>query len=49
MTQTAQTSPVGDGRIQVDRLTKKFGTLTAVDDLSFSVEPGRITFLKKVA
>ncbi|MEP6817267.1 MAG: ATP-binding cassette domain-containing protein [Marmoricola sp.] len=34
---------VGDGRIVVDRLTKKFGTLTAVDDLSFSVDPGRIT------
>ncbi len=33
----------GSGTIVVDRLTKKFGTLTAVDDLSFSVAPGRIT------
>jgi ABC-2 type transport system ATP-binding protein len=31
------------GRIEVDRLTKRFGDLTAVDDLSFSVAPGRIT------
>jgi ABC-2 type transport system ATP-binding protein len=30
-------------RIEVHNLTKKFGTLTAVDNLSFSVEPGRIT------
>jgi ABC-2 type transport system ATP-binding protein len=34
---------VGDGRIVVDRLTKSFGSLTAVDDLSFTVDPGRIT------
>jgi ABC-2 type transport system ATP-binding protein len=31
------------GRIVVDRLTKQFGQLTAVNGLSFSVEPGRIT------
>jgi len=31
------------GRIVVDRLTKQFGQLTAVNDLSFTVEPGRIT------
>jgi ABC-2 type transport system ATP-binding protein len=31
------------GRIVVDRLTKQFGHLTAVNDLSFTVEPGRIT------
>jgi len=30
-------------RVEVRGLTKKFGSLTAVDDLSFSVEPGRIT------
>ena len=30
-------------RIEVRDLTKRFGTLTAVDNLSFSVEPGRIT------
>ncbi|MGI9157452.1 MAG: ABC transporter ATP-binding protein [Marmoricola sp.] len=36
-------STIGDGRIVVDRLTKRFGGFTAVDDLSFSVDPGRIT------
>ena len=30
-------------RIEVRNLTKKFGDFTAVDDLSFAVEPGRIT------
>ena len=30
-------------RVEVADLTKRFGTLTAVDHLSFSVEPGRIT------
>src|SRR3954468_5686859 len=30
-------------RIQVDRLTKRYGAVTAVDDLSFSLEPGSIT------
>ena len=30
-------------RIEVRDLTKKFGSLVAVDNLSFSVEPGRIT------
>jgi ABC-2 type transport system ATP-binding protein len=30
-------------RVEVRDLTKRFGTLTAVDHLSFSVEPGRIT------
>ncbi|MFT3873538.1 MAG: ATP-binding cassette domain-containing protein [Nocardioides sp.] len=29
--------------IEVRNLTKRFGTFTAVDDLTFSVEPGRIT------
>jgi ABC-2 type transport system ATP-binding protein len=36
------TGAVGS-RIEVARLTKRFGDLTAVDDLSFTVEPGRIT------
>ena len=31
------------GRVEVLGLTKKFGALTAVNNLSFSVEPGRIT------
>lgn len=30
-------------RVEVDGLTKRFGSFTAVDDLSFSVEPGRVT------
>jgi len=30
-------------RIEVRNLTKRFGSFTAVDDLSFAVEPGRIT------
>src|SRR5664280_2890647 len=36
-------NPQRQGRVEVSKLTKKFGTLTAVDNLSFSVEPGRIT------
>jgi ABC-2 type transport system ATP-binding protein len=34
--------PLG-GRIEVRGLTKDFGSLRAVDDLTFTVEPGRIT------
>ena len=29
--------------IEVDRLSKRFGPVTAVDDLSFTVHPGRVT------
>jgi ABC-2 type transport system ATP-binding protein len=29
--------------IEVDRLSKRFGPVTAVDDLSFTVRPGRVT------
>ncbi|MEJ7704640.1 MAG: ATP-binding cassette domain-containing protein [Geodermatophilaceae bacterium] len=32
-----------DGRIVVSGLTKSFGTVRAVDDLSFTVEPGSVT------
>ncbi len=32
-----------DARIEIRNLTKRFGTFTAVDDLSFDVAPGRIT------
>ncbi|HZD74479.1 MAG TPA: ATP-binding cassette domain-containing protein [Actinomycetota bacterium] len=32
-----------DGRIVVERLTKYFGRVRAVDDLSFQVEPGTVT------
>jgi ABC-2 type transport system ATP-binding protein len=43
-TSTAATgSEPATGRIEVANLTKRFGTLTAVDDLSFSVAPGRVT------
>jgi ABC-2 type transport system ATP-binding protein len=29
--------------IELDQLTKRFGPLTALDDLSFAVQPGRVT------
>ena len=32
-----------DGRIVVSHLTKRFGSVRAVDDLSFEVEPGTVT------
>lgn len=32
-----------DGTITVDRLTKRFGNIVAVNDLSFTAEPGRVT------
>src|SRR5205823_11956479 len=31
------------GMIEVERLSKRFGPVTAVDDLSFTVRPGRVT------
>jgi ABC-2 type transport system ATP-binding protein len=34
---------MSDGRIVVSGLTKQYRTVTAVDDLSFTVEPGRVT------
>jgi hypothetical protein len=30
---------IDTGTIEVDRLTKRFGSVTAVDDLSFTVRP----------
>ena len=36
-------APVTGARIEVHGLTKRFGSFVAVDDLSFDVEPGRIT------
>ena len=33
----------GGGSIQVDHLTKRFGHVVAVDDLSFEVRPGHVT------
>jgi ABC-2 type transport system ATP-binding protein len=32
-----------DGRIEIRELTKRFGSVLAVDRLSFTVEPGRVT------
>ena len=37
------TRPASGARIEVRGLTKRFGNFTAVDDLDFAVEPGRIT------
>ncbi|MBD3781639.1 MAG: ATP-binding cassette domain-containing protein [Micrococcales bacterium] len=37
------TTAAPEGRIEFHNLTKRFGQFTAVDDLSFTVEPGRIT------
>ena len=34
---------MNDGRIVVSGLTKRYKNLTAVDDLSLTVEPGRVT------
>ena len=31
------------GMIEVDRLTKRFGPVTAVDGLTFTVRPGHVT------
>jgi ABC-2 type transport system ATP-binding protein len=33
----------GDGSIVIDHLSKTFGSVRAVDDLSFTVHPGRVT------
>ncbi len=35
--------PVGDYRIEVEHLTKRYGDHTVVDDLTFSVPAGRVT------
>jgi ABC-2 type transport system ATP-binding protein len=40
---TVVSGAVRGATIEVRGLTKKFGSITAVDDLSFTVEPGRIT------
>ncbi len=38
-----QRVPAGPVVIEVNRLTKRFGPVTAVDDLSFAVRPGTVT------
>src|SRR3954452_20624332 len=40
-TQTGRLEP--NGRIVIDQLSKVFGSQRAVDDLSFTVEPGSVT------
>jgi ABC-2 type transport system ATP-binding protein len=40
---TAQDGGATGARIEVDGLTKRFGTVHAVEDLSFAVEPGVVT------
>jgi ABC-2 type transport system ATP-binding protein len=42
-TSTATSGPSADRVIEVDHLTKVFGAVTAVRDLSFRVLPGRVT------
>ena len=42
-TTTAPPGGAHGARIEVRDLTKRFGSFTAVDNLSFTVEPGRIT------
>ncbi len=37
------TTATADGHVVVDHLSKRFGTVQAVDDLSFEVHPGRVT------
>lgn len=43
MTATTPTTGTTGARIEVRDLTKTFGSFTAVDQLTFQVEPGRIT------
>ena len=37
------TTSAADGVIAIDHLSKTFGSVRAVDDLSFTVQPGRVT------
>jgi ABC-2 type transport system ATP-binding protein len=40
---TASTAPAGPVRLEVDGLSKSFGPVRAVSELSFTVEPGSVT------
>lgn len=42
-TSTHERQYIQGGRIEVTGLTKRFGSVLAVDDLTFAVEPGRMT------
>jgi len=37
------TAPIGSGRLRAKGLTKRFGPVAAVEDLTFAVEPGTVT------
>jgi ABC-2 type transport system ATP-binding protein len=43
MEQTRRREPIGSPAISVRGVTKRFGSITAVDDLSFEVRPGVVT------
>jgi ABC-2 type transport system ATP-binding protein len=43
MEQTGRREPIGSPAISVRGVTKRFGSLAAVDDLSFDVRPGVVT------
>jgi ABC-2 type transport system ATP-binding protein len=43
MDDTSRPAPLGSPAISVRGLTKRFGPVTAVDDLSFEVQPGVVT------
>jgi len=38
----ADASPLPEAAVAAERLTKRYGSLTAVEDLTFSVSPGEI-------
>ena len=37
-----EAAPLPEAAVVAERLTKRYGSLTAVEDLSFSVAPGEI-------
>lgn len=39
------TTQTGEGKLTVENVTKRFGGLTAVDDVTFEIDPGSITGL----
>ena len=38
----ADAAPLPEAAVAAERLTKRYGSLTAVEDLTFSVAPGEI-------
>jgi ABC-2 type transport system ATP-binding protein len=40
---TVNHKPRGDAAIEARHLSKRYGSALAVDDLSFTIEPGRVT------